>query len=569
MPPAVQPNMPPTPSILALDPSTQSELDSVVSELRYFVNTLGFRYDTDNNAFKRSITRYKVLTGNDYFPPSSSISQPNQQISSDSLVPAGAFVPQGIDTHLESMPLPLTERVFGSTTLLWEHHNHKDKLNILRYKAPLRNENTYRLDDNTVSYYNTFAERFCYLDNRFDTYLTGFRIIEDGLTESLKEIMQKNIDYSLIPINTFGSKLIITIINNRTDTNIKYEIGIFDSNVSVIQSNNIYSSPIIIEATDDLILNYNIICIRFQAFDKITNNPIGRLIERYYRCIPFDINISGNLTYTQNDIFVSQYKQQYFDNIMSLSIKQKYINGTIKYKINTSDYIPINENSLIKIKDSIDQLSISMFDSNNSKIGSSYNIKCIKDTRISSHLDSSSTPSPSPSPSLPISISNYIDVVPYNSFCIIKEYTQSTVISSIFDIIAPYDVKSVKVSVIVVGGGNPTGGVGGIAYETYYNIPSSYGINVEVGASNQQSSVSFNKKYEVPFVLGNDIGNNIIKAFQYNVYPTIAMPGSNSGKQGLISKGDALKTNNGYSYKNSVYGNTNNQGIVILKIEPI
>lgn len=573
----VLPNLPEITKLSQLTLNTLNNLRQRIDTLKYLWN-YGIRdgindtYRITNDVFKRFLGRnfniidYSLIQTIDYLilHPELTSAVDVVQVIDPIIIEDSSQPLNTIDSniHFKSLPLPLTSLVFGATTLLWERHVHKDKLMILRYKAPLRNENNYRLDGNSISYYNTFSEKFNYLDNRFDNYLTGFRIIEDGLSENIKEIMQQNKDHSLIPVKTFAELLKITINNNRTDTYIKYDIGKRNTSIEDLTSNiSIYNSPIEIKCTDEMLTTYNHVCVRFQAFDTSTNLPVSRLVERYYRCIPFDFTICGTFNYTQLDSFRSDDNllEHYFDNYSYVIIKNKHVNGTIKIKINDDSITDIDSNKCFKVTGDIDSLSLYMVDNSNNSVGSYYKTKFIKDKSRGTVNN--------------INHVSMLNINDYTSFSVTKIYTANTYIDSIFRLISPLDYNSVKITVFVVGGGgtpatsSTLAGPGGMAHETYYNIPSSFGIYIRVGNANEKSYFAFDQKYEID----NNRENGNIKSYQYTTYPVIAMPGKPDGKQGIISKGDPIFLDkNGFSYNNSTYGHGNGgKGIVIVRIEAI
>jgi hypothetical protein len=310
-----------------------------------------------------------------------------------------------------------------------------------------------------------------------------------------------------------------------------------------------------------MLTTYNHVCVRFQAFDTSTDLPVSRLVERYYRCIPFDFTICGTFNYTQLDSFRSDDNllEHYFDNYSYVIIKNKHVNGTIKIKINDDSITDIDSNKCFKITGDIDSISLYMVDNSNNSVGSYYKTKFIKDKSRGTVNN--------------INHVSMLNINDYTSFSVTKIYTANTYIDSIFRLISPLDYNSVKITVFVVGGGgtpatsSTLAGPGGMAHETYYNIPSSFGIYIRVGNANEKSYFAFDQKYEI----GNNRENGNIKSYQYTTYPVIAMPGKPDGKQGIISKGDPIFLDkNGFSYNNSRYGHGNGgKGIVIVRIEAI
>jgi hypothetical protein len=457
-----------------------------------------------------------------------------------------------------SNPIPLN-RVIGSTTLLWETHLHKLKLKYLRNKAPIRNENTYNLGRNSISA-KTFSKTFEYLNNKFDTLLTGIRIVETGLTHNVSNIMISNTGESHIPVCIFDKNISIQLINNNyNNTTIRYTISNIISeseNTTVLDTDltksNLYTEPIVFSLYDPFLLN-GYFSLKFQLFNS-SNLPVGRLVERYYLNSPFDISIRGGYKFQPISLFpnLNNLNKFWFDNKLDIILNSTSISGTVRFNFSrnkldsTSPVLTVG--SKIVLTNTSDRIFIALFNESNIRVGGVWSgtFICNKDSYVP---DSSTTNKPT----------NSYNIIPAQSINITNTYTVSTNISRISSILPSIAPDTVDITVTVVGGGGSSAS-GGIATETYYDVPTNFDMNIEVGNPGNKSSVSFTMNY----LLSND--RNGMKAYQPPIYPTVAYNGAGS-LQGLITKGDPTFSRYGYTYNNITYGAPGYQGIVLINIK--
>jgi hypothetical protein len=456
-----------------------------------------------------------------------------------------------------SNPIPLNKAI-GSTTLLWETHLHKLKLKYLRNKAPIRNENTYNLGRNSISA-KTFSQTFAYLDNKFDTLLTGIRIVETGLTKNLADIMISNTGESHVPVYIFDKNLSIQLINHDPNTIIYYTISNIISeseNTTVLdtQSSNtiVYTTPIVFFLYDPFLLN-GFYSLKYQLFDT-SNKPVSRLVERYYLNSPFDISIRGGFKFQPISLLpnLNNFNKFWFDNTLDIILNSTSISGTVRFNFSknkldsTSPILTVG--SKIVLSNTTDRIFIALFNESSIQIGGVWSgtFICNKD----SYIPDSTTNN------IPL---NTYTIVPAQSINISNAYTRSINISRISSILPSIAPDTVDITVTVVGGGGPSVS-GGIATETYYDVPTSYGMSIEVGNPGNKSSASFIMNY----LLSND--RDLMKAYQPPLYPTVAYNGAGS-LQGVITKGDPTFSRNGYNYNNIDYGAPGLQGIVLVNIK--
>lgn len=457
-----------------------------------------------------------------------------------------------------SNPIPLNKAI-GSTTLLWETHLHKLKLKYLRNKAPIRNENTYNLGRNSISA-KTFSKIFEYLNNKFDTLLTGIRIVETGLIKNVSDIMISNTGESHIPVCIFDKNISIQLINNNyNNTTIRYTISNIISeseNTTVLDTDltksNLYTEPIIFSLYDPFLLN-GFFSLKYQLFNS-SNQPVGRLVERYYLNSPFNISIRGGYKFQPISLFpnLNNFNKFWFDNTLDIILNSTSISGTVRFnfsrnKLDSRSPI-LTVGSKIVLSNTTDRIFIALFNESNIQVGGVWSgtFICNKDSYVP---DSSTTNKPT----------NSYNIIPAQSINITNVYTVSTNIIRISSILPSIAPDTVDITVTVVGGGGSSAS-GGIATETYYDVPTSYGMSIEVGNPGNKSSVSFVMNY----LLSND--RNGMKAYQPPIYPTIAYNGAGS-LQGVITKGDSTFSRYGYTYNNITYGAPGYQGIVLINIK--
>ena len=456
-----------------------------------------------------------------------------------------------------SNPIPINKAI-GSTTLLWETHLHKLKLKYLRNKAPIRNENTYNLGRNSISA-KTFSQTFNYLDNKFDTLLTGIRIVETGLTKNVGDIMISNNGESHIPVCVFDKSLSIQLINNSANTTIRYIISniITDSeNTTMLDTdltNSIlYTSPIVFSLYNPFLLN-GYFSLKYQLFNS-SNKPVGRLIERYYLNSPFNITIRGGYKFQPISLFpnLNNLNQFWFDNNLDIILNSTSIPGTVRFNFSrnkldsTSPVLTVG--SKILLSNTCDRIFIALFNESNMRVGGVWSgtFICNKDSYIPDSTVSN----------IPL---NTYSIVPAQSINISNAYTVSTNIIKISSILPPMSPDTVDITVTVVGGGGSNAS-GGITTETYFDVPTNFNMNIEVGNPGNKSSVSFTMNY----LLTKD--RNGMKAYQPPIYPTIAYNGAGS-LQGIVTKGDPTFSTNGYTYNNITYGAPGYQGLVLVNIK--
>jgi hypothetical protein len=112
-------------------------------------------------------------------------------------------------------------------------------------------------------------------------------------------------------------------------------------------------------------------------------------------------------------------------------------------------------------------------------------------------------------------------------------------------------------------------GNAGIATEVYYNVPTNYGLNIEVGIPGTYSAISFIPRH----LVSND--RNTVKARQPPIYPTKSYSGLPGNINGLITHGDPTVNIDGFLYNGIKYGSGKKQGknptggLVLLLIENI
>jgi len=468
--------------------------------------------------------------------------------------PIGSLYVNPTNTNDWSNPIPINKAI-GSTTLLWEYHLHKLKLKYLRNKASIRNENTYNMGRNSISA-TTFSQTFAYLDNKFDTLLTGIRIIETGLTKNVGDLMISNTGESDVPVCVFDKTVNIQLINNVPNTTIRYIISniISDSeNTTLLDltNSNLYTTPIVFSLYNPFLLN-GYFSMKCQLFDT-TNKPIGRLIERYYLNSPFDISIRGGYKLEPISLFpdLNTYNQFWFDGSLNIILNSTSIPGTVRFNFSKNkldETSPIlTPGSKIVLNNTTDRIFIALFNESNLRIGGVWSGRfiCNNDNYIP---DATTNPSP-----------NTYTIVPAQSINITNSYTSSTNITKLSNILPDSSPDTVDITVIVVGGGGSNAS-GGISTETYYDIPKNFAMSIEVGNPANKSSVSFAMNYP----LSKD--RDGMKNYQRPVYPVIAYNGAGS-LQGIITKGDPTFSSNGYLYNGINYGAPGVQGLVIITIK--
>lgn len=406
-----------------------------------------------------------------------------------------------------------------------------NKVDILRYKAPIRNENTYSLNRNSRSFI-TFSKTLNYLDLKFDTYLSGIRYIEDGISKNLSTMMYSNEDESLQNLSVYDRSLRLTLIQNRSDISIHYTIKKLYEPLEYVDLSNsiIYSNPIEINGFD----NNSSCSIYIQAF--INSIPFGNMIQRNYICIPFNLSINGVFK-NQNISEKKDGNKFYYDNKANIILNSTSYEGVVRYSLNGISFNDFPVNNQLCLENYSTYLTIALYDKNNKQYGSSFEASFLCNNEKYSK----------------------ISVQPVQNISLQTVYTKSVNISSILSLLPNSSVDTVKITATVVGGGGINAS-GGIATEVYTDVPVSFGMNIEVGLPSMKSSLSFNKAYLVQ----NDRDN--MKSSQPPYLPTISYNGKGI-TQGLITNGDPTYSTYGYNYNGIPYGAPGYQGIVIIKIE--
>jgi sugar lactone lactonase YvrE len=482
-------------------------------------------------------------------------------------------------------PLPITPLLMGSETLLWESANYHDvKALMLRYRAPMRAENTYSFGKNTTSWYSSFSPAFDYLDNRFTTIITGLRLLESGITQSLSYRMQTDTDTVQIPYTSFGDGLRLSFVKNNSDLTIYYtltsNLAIYpytdqDTRVVDLSKATLYTSPIEITKYDTRLLN-GFICFRAQCYDS-SNNPVGPVIDRRYVCELFKLNMSGALLPTNNEGRYGNSTTTFnasFNSLLTLTVSDISTSGYVNFSIRNRQ-IPLSDDIQINIYSTTDPISISYFDSNGISCGKSYTIVPVLLSNPRGEVTGYYT--------FPFNIFKMIPIVTLN---LTFWYQTSTNVQlrSLLSSTQNYPGGVILTCIVVgrggsgasksaigsVGGGG--GGGGGIAREVYYNVPVDYSLSIEIGT---QSSLSF-----TPVALSNLTDALRFNKLQDPIYPTIAYAGTNGvlnvrGRRGAITKGDVMAATDatdgafgmygaggrGYVYNGYEYGKGGNGGV--------
>ena len=500
-------------------------------------------------------------------------------------------------------PIPKNSKLLGSETLLWEASGfHYIKYDLLRYKSPIRAENTYGAWRSSTSLTNAFAPAFEYLDKRIDTISNGVRLIESGLSQSMSKKMITNTD-TIIPFSEFDDTLILTFIKNDPSLKIYYTLSsdlrvypitaatpgssMFDSksiNTNVAVE---YTQPIIISKYSQM-FNNGFIAFKAQVFNS-SNVAVGILIDRRYVCVPFTMKVAGGMRNTNLEGTSGKESNVtlYFNNNITITAENVPNAGVIRYSVGSALNVnspALSNNQQLQITGSSDPVSVGCF-LNNLPCGKifSYSIKSTNDSSVSNSYVVSAKP----------------------SFNITYSYTSSSSITLASLLSSVTNCPgAIKVSCTVVGGGgngsnqnNGFGaGGGGIATEVYNDVSTLYTLVIEVGSGGNQSSVSF-----TPICLigasgvGSrsfpEVGSSYINNNQDPIYPTVAYGGTNGtstnpGLRGVITKGDVITRANasgttggaGYTYSGIEYGkggnagpvnNNGSQGIVIINLQPI
>ena len=518
----------------------------------------------------------------------------------------------GIQTVV-SNPIPISPKLLGSETLLWEASPyHNIKYTLLRYKAPMRVENTYSAGKSSTSWYNTFTNVFSYLDKRVDILNTGVRLVESGLSKELSYSM-KNDDETIIPCSFFANTLVLTFIKNDPTVRIYYTLtgslskypieagnglGLLE-NRQVSSIATLYTGPITITRYSPLLTN-GLVCIKAQVYTS-AGVPVGALIDRRYICMPFTLTIAGGMRSTNLE---GRYGDEsvggrYFNENLCLTVDDVPSDGVVRYSVGqplNSVSSVITPSDQLMITSSTDIVNVGFFDSNNLCCGKAVNLYAY------STQDNLTN------------VNRYLFTV-RSSFNITTTFTTTsfTTIKNILSGVPNYP-GGVKVTVTVVAGGGSGGsrqivmagsgggggGGGGISTEVYYNVSPLYTLYVIPGNAGQQSSIAF-----TPICLRGAVGAGnrfigssfTVNAYQDPIYPTVAYPGtsgsgSSRGTRGSISKGDVISRvdatagssgahgigGRGYTYNGVEYGAGGNggatglsgtQGIVIVNIQPI
>jgi len=501
-----------------------------------------------------------------------------------------------------SNPIPITPKLLGGETLLWEagiYHN--IKYSLLRYKAPMRVENTYSAGKNSTSWNNSFTAAFDYLNNRLDTLSSGIRLVESGISHSLGYLAGMETD-ALIPYAEFKDILVLTLIKNNPTYKIYYTLSASLSTYPIVSGNGqpmldnrgisseakLYTGPITISRYSGLLSN-GFVSFKAQTYTS-SNVPVGELIDRRYVCMPYTIKFAGSM---RNPNLEGTYGAEtlstlYFNNKLTITVEDVPTDGTLRYSI--GDQLTSNSSILlttqqIQITASSSPVNIGFFDNNNLCSGkvTSINTYCTND--MGSSL-------------------NTYSITPKSSFNITNVYINSTTVrlAALLSSVAN-SPGGVKITCTVVGGGGSGtgtggGGGGGISIETYYNVSTLYTLVIEVGTAGNQSSLSFTPISLIGASGAGDrnIGSVNVNKLQHPIYPTIAYGGSNAsgttaGIRGTITRGDVVSAIDATSGSSSVYGSggrgyvynsieygrgsdggsgtSGTQGIVIINIQPI
>lgn len=501
-----------------------------------------------------------------------------------------------------SYPLPVTPKLLGSETLLWEI-GYNLRYFYFRYKAPMRIENSHSFGKPPTSIAK-FASAFDYLDRRFIELTSGVRIIESGVVDQISERIKMRNDDSSIPSQIIRDTGSISFRLNNPTHKVYYVLTTLDfpttytrytpgaASVKAI----LYSSPIQINSLSPEAIN-GFVILRAQVYNA-SNVPVGSLINRKYIIRHFKVNIAGCIPKNQNfevdksDLTIDTgTRVYYFNERATISVSDAIPGSVIRYaigdKLTTESPILSSTDQLI-VTGTVPKIVIGCFKNGEILSGNiaSYNLLYTGDTLLPLNLKLP-----------PFSFSK----TPKASFTVTRAYTTSQTVQLSTLLVGVQNCPGgVKLTAIVVGAGGSTvnggagGGSGGATTEVYYDIERIKNALITVGNStNRSSSVSFAFVGEVVGRNGASyfppgIDRDSINAYQDAMFPTIATGGTNGaistpGAQGLATKGDAMTLSpatttaggagyvyNGTTYGNGAYGATAaGGGLVVLVLEAL
>jgi hypothetical protein len=501
-------------------------------------------------------------------------------------------------------PLPVTPKLLGSETLLWEI-GYNLRFFYFRYKAPMRIENSHSFGKPTTSI-DKFASAFDYLDRRFIELTSGVRIIESGVVDQISERIKMRNDDSSIPSQIIRDTGSISFVVNNPGHKVYYVLTTLDFPTTYTRytpgSPNskaiLYSSPIQLNSLAPEAIN-GFIILRAQVYNA-SDVPVGPLINRKYIIRHFKVNIAGCMPKNQNfevdksDLTIDTgTRVYYFNERATINVSDVIPSGVIRYaigdKLTTESPILTSSEQLV-ITGTVPKIVIGCFKNGEILSGNvaSYNLLYTGDTLLPVNLKLP-----------PFSLSK----TPKPSFSLTRVFntpgTQTIQLASLLTGVLNCP-GGVKITAIVVGAGGSTvaggwgGGSGGATVETYYDIERIKNATIKVGnLANKSSSVSFAFAGEI---LGRNgasyfppgIDRDSINAYQDAIYPTIANGGTNgtisaAGTQGTVTKGDAAILTaatssaggagyvyGGLTYGNGAYGATAaGNGLVVLTLEPL
>ena len=496
----------------------------------------------------------------------------------------------GGSSSITSSEIPITEKLMGSQTVIWECGVDPYRSVWLKYKSPFRAENTYSFGKPPTSI-SSFSSNFGYLDKKLIQLSTGVRLIESGIDYPFSYSIVNSTE-PMIPVQFFSDSISLGFVLSNPSNIVKYTLSSLSKMTPIKKLDSRASTNDAIQYTNNAIITISrysevavspIIYFKFQVYASDGITPIGNVQERRYskKCSDIKLTCPLNETNKEGTSGVDTVIQHFFNTKMTITADRIQTGCRVIYSIGDGASInpysdPLTSSKQLDIYTNT-TVTITVMDSRN-------NVVQFPVTYILKRTDLSTISDPVPA------------LNPRTTFDFTRTYTttQPVLLSSLLSSItnAPSAIKLTCTVIGSGGSGNSGGGGGGgaMTVNVYNNISTAYTALIDIDGT--MSSIGFGPVG----LIGLFTDPKSMNSYEHPVYPTIARNGTNatntvSGKRGRADGGDWIMPSSeatsgssgsggsGYSYNGSVYGrggngtssgtNAGTPGIIILRIQHI
>ena len=352
------------------------------------------------------------------------------------------------------------------------------------------------------------------------TLISGFELVETGLTEDLGEILATDTETSMDPIYTFADALSLSVEINNPAVTVRYTLATVTLDVTGTKitadghfansSSAVFpSSPLSFTSASTELGDHGYLVLRAQAYVTATGECVGEPLVRRYWCQPFTIVVAGtlraaNLAGEGTGVSFGPHVDSlalFTEGYATLALTNVSASCSVRYAVGgnvTASSPMLSKGSQLEIAGSTDMLSLGCF-SRSADDGAIVSAGVLLGRTWSAHFNSNlddriyggnGTLKPLNAVTVAtIPISQRWELPLFSKVGNTTMTVRQLLVQA--GAVGISANTSIKLTATVVGGGGPGGGGdGGVATEIYWDLLTCYPLTVEVGAAGAQSSVS-------------------------------------------------------------------------------